>query len=293
MNLQGIKHMNAPTEHRPTRPTRVIAVTSGKGGVGKSTVSINLATALAAAGSRVTLLDADLGLANIDVLLGLSATRTLADVIDGACGLRDILLDGPAGVRIVPASSGVQRMAELSDAERVGLMHAFSELEDTMDVMVVDTAAGIAANSLQFCEASQEVMVVVCNDPASIADAYATIKVLNQRTRRARFRVLVNMVHSDHEARDIFARLVKATDRFLEVALDFAGVIPFDRCVVQAARRRAPVVTAYPASPAGTAFKRLAAVADRWPEPRAASGQLEFFLERMIRAEVMGRHALA
>ncbi len=285
--------MNASTQPRVARPTRVIAVTSGKGGVGKSTISINLATALAAAGSRVTLLDADLGLANIDVLLGLSATRTLANVIAGECGLRDVLLDGPAGVRIVPASSGVQRMAELSEAERVGLMHAFSEIEDTMDVMVVDTAAGIAANSLQFCEASQEVIVVVCNDPASIADAYATIKVLNRRTHRTRFRVLVNMVHSEHEARDIFARLVRATDRFLDVALDFVGVIPFDRCVAQAVRRRAPVVTAYPASPAGAAFKRLAAVADRWPEPRAASGQLEFFLERMIRAEVMGRHALA
>lgn len=285
--------MNAPSQHRPTRPTRVIAVTSGKGGVGKSTVSINLATALAAAGSRVTLLDADLGLANIDVLLGLSATRTLANVLDGECSLRDILLDGPAGVQIVPASSGVQRMAELTDNERIGLMRAFSDIEDTMDVMIVDTAAGIAANSLQFCEASQEVLVVVCNDPASITDAYATIKVLNQRTGRTRFRVLVNMAHSDHEARDIFARLVKATDRFLDVALDFVGVIPFDRCVAQAARRRAPVVSAYPASPAGTAFKRLAGVADKWPEPRAASGQLEFFLERMIRAEVMGRHALA
>jgi len=285
--------MNAPSQHRPTRPTRVIAVTSGKGGVGKSTVSINLATALAAAGSRVTLLDADLGLANIDVLLGLSATRTLANVLDGECSLRDILLDGPSGVQIVPASSGVQRMAELTDNERIGLMRAFSDIEDTMDVMIVDTAAGIAANSLQFCEASQEVLVVVCNDPASITDAYATIKVLNQRTGRTRFRVLVNMAHSDHEARDIFARLVKATDRFLDVALDFVGVIPFDRCVAQAARRRAPVVSAYPASPAGTAFKRLAGVADKWPEPRAASGQLEFFLERMIRAEVMGRHALA
>jgi flagellar biosynthesis protein FlhG len=293
VSFQGIKHMNAPFEHRGTRPTRVIAVTSGKGGVGKSTVSINLATALAAAGLRVTLLDADLGLANIDVLLGLSAPRTLANVIDGECGLRDILLDGPAGMQIVPASSGVQRMAELTEAERVGLMHAFSDLEGTMDVMVVDTAAGIAANSLQFCEASQEVMVVVCNDPASIADAYATVKVLNQRTRRTRFRVLVNMTHSDHEAREIFARLLRTTDRFLDVALDFVGVIPFDRCVAQAARRRAPVVTAYPASPAGTAFKRLAAVAVKWPEPRAASGQLEFFLERMIRSEVMGRHALA
>ena len=293
MIFQGNQPMNAPSEHRDTRPTRVIAVTSGKGGVGKSTVSINLATALAAGGARVTLLDADLGLANIDVLLGLSATRTLANVLDGECSLADILLDGPAGVQIVPASSGVQRMAELTDAERIGLMRAFSELEDTMDVMVIDTAAGIAANSLQFCEASQEVIVVVCNDPASIADAYATIKVLNQRTRRTRFRVLVNMAHSDHEARDIFARLVRTTDRFLDVALDFVGVITFDRCVAQAARRRAPVVTAYPASPSGTAFKRLAAVADKWPEPRAASGQLEFFLERMIRAELMGRHALA
>ena len=293
MNIQGSKHMNAPIEHRPVRPTRVIAVTSGKGGVGKSTVSINLATALAASGVRVTLFDADLGLANIDVLLGLSAARTLAHVLDGECGLRDILLEGPAGMRIVPASSGVQRMAELSDGERIGLMHAFSELEGTMDVMIVDTAAGIAANSLQFCEASQEVIVVVCNDPASITDAYATIKVLNQRTRRTRFRVLVNMAHTDHEARDIFARLVTATDRFLDVALDFVGVIPFDRCVAQAARRRAPVVTAYPASPAGVAFKRLAVVADKWPEPRAASGQLEFFLERMIRSEAMGRHALA
>ncbi len=285
--------MNAPSEHRAPRPTRVIAVTSGKGGVGKSTVSINLATALAASGLRVTLLDADLGLANVDVLLGLTPTRTLANVIAGECGLRDIVIEGPAGVRVLPAASGVQRMAELTDAERIGLMHAFSELEGTMDVMVVDTAAGIAANSLQFCEASQEVIVVVCNDPASITDAYATIKVINQRTRRSRFRVLVNMTHTDHEARDIFGRLVKATDRFLDVALDFVGVIPFDRCVGQAARRRAPVVTAYPASPAGSAFKRLAAQADKWPEPRAASGQLEFFLERMIRSEVMGRHALA
>jgi flagellar biosynthesis protein FlhG len=285
--------MNASSGHRAPRPTRVIAVTSGKGGVGKSTVSINLGTALAANGTRVTLLDADLGLANLDVLLGLTPEYTLSDVIQGRCSLSDIVLEGPAGLRVVPAASGVQHMAELSDAERVGLMRAFSELEGTMDVMIVDTAAGIAANSLQFCEASQEVIVVVCNDPASITDAYATIKVLNQRSRRSRFRVLVNMAQSEAEARELYLRLSKATDRFLDVALDFVGAIPYDRSIVQAARRRAPVVTAFPASAAGIAFKRLAAAADKWPEPRVASGQLEFFLERMIHTEVMGRHALA
>jgi flagellar biosynthesis protein FlhG len=285
--------MNAPSGRLSPRPTRVIAVTSGKGGVGKSTVSINLGTALAATGARVTLLDADLGLANLDVLLGLNATHTLSDVIEGRCSLGDIVLEGPAGLRVVPAASGVQHMAELSDAERVGLMRAFSELEGTMDVMIVDTAAGIAANSLQFCEASQEVIVVVCNDPASITDAYATIKVLNQRSRRSRFRVLVNMAQSQAEARDLFLRLSKATDRFLDVTLDFVGVIPYDRSIALAARRRAPVVTAFPASAAGIAFKRLAAAADKWPEPRVASGHIEFFLERMIQTEVMGRHALA
>lgn len=285
--------MNTKSEQRSPRPTRVIAVTSGKGGVGKSTVSINLGTALAASGLRVTLLDADLGLANLDVLLGLNAEHTLSDVLEGRCALRDIVLEGPAGLRIVPAASGVQRMAELTDAERVGLMHAFSELEGTMDVMIVDTAAGIAANSLQFCEASQEVLVVVCNDPASLTDAYATIKVLNQRSRRSRFRVLVNMVQSEAEGREIHARLARATDRFLDVALDYVGAIPFDRSITQAARRRSPVVTAFPASAAGIAFKRLAEAVDAWPGAQAPSGRLEFFLERMIQTDLMGRHALA
>ena len=293
MSIQGSPRMNVPTPHRQPRPTRVIAVTSGKGGVGKSTVSINLAIAMAQAGSRVTLLDADLGLANIDVLLGMTPTRNLADVLSGECSLNDILMQGPGGVRIVPGASGVQRMADLGEAERIGLMRAFSDLEGDMDVMIVDTAAGIAANTLQFCEASQEVLVVVCNNPASITDAYATIKILNQRTRRTRFRVLVNMIQTEAEGREIYRRLLIATDRFLEVALDYAGAIPFDRCVTQAVRRRASVVTSYPASPAGVAFARLAATAQSWPRPQAPSGQFEFFLERIIQAEVMGRHALA
>lgn len=273
--------------------TRVLAVTSGKGGVGKSTISINLATALAEQGSRVMLLDADLGLANIDVLLGLTPAKNLQHVLDGSAELNEILLEGPAGVQIVPASSGIQRMAELSNAERAGLIQAFSELEIASDWLVIDTAAGIAANTLQFCEAAQEILVVVCDDPASLTDAYATIKILHQTYGRRRFRVLVNMARNEDDAHAIYQRLLSTTDRFLEVTLEFAGSIPFDRQVVGAARRRAPVLTAYPASAIATSFKKLAIAADRWPRPQGATGRSEFFWEKLIKADMTGRHARA
>jgi flagellar biosynthesis protein FlhG len=285
--------MNTARKLNPRQSPRVIAVTSGKGGVGKSTVSINLALALAAIGERVTLLDADLGLANIDVMLGLKATRTLQQVIAGECELNDVLIEGPAGIRIIPAASGVQHMAELSNAERAGLIHAFNGLDQICDWLVVDTAAGIAANALQFCEAAQEVLVVVCEDPASITDAYATIKVLNQHNGRRRFRILVNQVRSATDADVIFKRLLTATDRFLDVVLDLAGSIPYDRNVAAAARRRLPLTTTYPQCPAAQAFKKLAGVADMWPKPQGASGRLEFFWDKLVHVEPMGRHAHA
>ena len=274
-------------------PTRVVAITSGKGGVGKTTVAINLAVALALHGRTVTLLDADLGLANVDVMLGLQTRRTLVDVLSGHCTLNDILVSGPYGIQIVPAASGVQHMAELSENERLGLLHAFSQLESHSDVMIVDTAAGISSNALQFCDASQEVVVVVCNDPASVTDAYATIKVLNQRSQRNRFRILVNQAASSSEAADLYGRLLDVTDRFLDVSLDFAGTIPNDDAVRAALRRRTAVVETHPRSPAGQAFKKFADTADRWPKPLRASGQLEFFVERMIQADMAGRHVQA
>lgn len=281
--------MSAVSNMRDMQPTRVIAVTSGKGGVGKTTVSINLAVSLARMGREVVLLDADLGLANVDVLLGLAPRQTLTDVIAARCPLEEVLVTGPAGVRIVPAASGIQHMAELSEFERAGLISAFSQLERSADFMVVDTAAGIAANTLDFCDASHEVLVVVTDDPASLTDAYATIKVLNQRSGRNRFRVLVNQAQDEQSALRVYRRLLEVTDRYLDVALDFAGVIPLDGNVRNAARRRLALVEAYPASKAGQAFKNLAATTDKWPIPRWASGRMEFFVERMTRMESLGR----
>lgn len=276
-------------EGREMQPTRVVAVTSGKGGVGKTTVSINLSVALASLGHDVVLLDADLSLANVDVLLGLNTGRTLSHVVAGECALEDVIVSGPAGVRIVPAASGIQHMAELSEFERAGLINAFSQLERAADFMIVDTAAGIAANTLDFCDASHEVLVVVTDDPASITDAYATIKVLNQRSGRNRFRVLVNMAQDPTQAMRLYRRLLEVTDRYLDVALDYAGAIPLDPHVRSAVRRRQALVEAYPASRAGQAFKNLAATTDKWPIPRWASGRMEFFVERMARNESLGR----
>ena len=282
--------MSAHFEHgRGLVPTRVVAVTSGKGGVGKTTVSINLSVALAHLGHDVVLLDADLGLANVDVLLGLNTGRTLTQVVNGDCTLEDVIVTGPAGVRIVPAASGIQHMAQLSEFQRAGLISAFSSLERAADFMVVDTAAGIAANTLDFCDASHEVLVVVTDDPASITDAYATIKVLNQRSQRNRFRVLVNMAQDQAAAMRLYRRLLEVTDRYLDVALDFAGAIALDGQVRSAVRRRQALVEAYPASRAGIGFKNLAATTDKWPIPRWASGRMEFFVERMARTESLGR----
>ena len=156
-------------------PVQVIAVTGGKGGVGKTNVSVNLSLALADLGRRVMLLDADLGLANVDVLLGLTAKRTLADVINGECDLRDVLLQGPGGIRIVPAASGTQSMVQLSPMQHAGLIQAFSEISDNLDVLVIDTAAGIGDSVVSFVRAAQEVIVVVCDEPASVTDAYADL----------------------------------------------------------------------------------------------------------------------
>ena len=263
-------------------PVQVIAVTGGKGGVGKTNVSVNLALALADLGRRVMLMDADLGLANIDVLLGLSAKKTLADVITGECDLRDVLIQGPGGIRIVPAASGAQMVVPLSAAPHAGLILAFSDISDNLDVLVVDTAAGIGDSVVSFVRAAQEVIVVVCDEPTSITSAYALIKLLNRDFGMNRFRILANMTHSPQEGRNLFAKLTKVTDRFLNVALQYAGAVPYDECVRKAVQKQRAVYEAFPRSKSALAFKAIAQKVDAWPLPASPRGHLEFFVERLV-----------
>ncbi len=263
-------------------PVQVIAVSGGKGGVGKSNVSINLALALVEQGRRVVLLDADLGLANIDILLGISATRTIEDVLAGVCSLRDVLVTGPGGIKIVPASSGTQRMANLGLQEHAGLIAAFSEISDELDVLIIDTAAGISEGVMSFIRAAQEVLVVVTDEPTSITDAYAQIKLLNRDYGLFRFRVVANMVKTEQDGRLLFAKLAKVTDRFLDVALQYVGSIPFDEHVKKAVQKQRPVLEAYPRAKASLAFKALAQKVDSWPLASTPRGHLEFFVERLV-----------
>lgn len=269
------------------RPIRTIAITGGKGGVGKTTVSVNLALALNQLGQRVVLMDADLGLANVDVMLGLSSDRNLSHVVAGECSLREVLLEGPMGLRIIPAASGIREMVELDPMAYMGLIHAFSELEDELDVLVVDTAAGISNMVGMFCHAVQEVIVVVCDEPASITDAYALIKVLFRDYGIRHFNIISNMAQNPAHGKKLFDSLDRVLTQYLQgqVHLHYMGPIPADASVKVANRKQTPVLMMKPNAPVSRAFMMMAQnILARWPMPLEENGRIQFFLERLLRS---------
>ena len=273
---QGIRQMKA--QH----PVRVIAVTSGKGGVGKSNVTVNLAVTLAQSGERVMVMDADMGLANIDVLLGLSPGLNLSHVINGECSLEETLIDGPAGIKIVPASSGVATMSDLTPAQNAGVIRSFSELTEPVDTLLIDTAAGLSDSVVSYKRAAREVIVVVCDEPASITDAYAMVKVMNRDYGVERFHVLANQAHGASQGRELYNKLARVSERFLDVTLDYLGCIPYDECLKKAVQKQKAVVEAFPRSQSATAFKQIARKTQQWPTPSSMEGHLEFFIERLV-----------
>jgi len=274
----------ALAEMNSTRPVKVIAVTGGKGGVGKTTVSANLAVAIAAQGRDVMLVDADFGLANVDVLLGLHTRFNLGHVMKGQCSLEDAIVTGPHGLQIVPAASGMKHMANLSEAEHAGIIRAFSDLYHRVEVLVVDTAAGLGDSVTTFTQAAHHVVVVVCDEPASITDAYALIKVLSREHGVQRFQILANQTRRSGEGPDLYQKISRVCDRFLSVTLEYAGSVPFDDYLRRAVQRQTAVVDAFPASISSVALKNLALKADKWSVPQGARGHLEFFVERMLGA---------
>lgn len=276
-----------------SRPVKVITVTGGKGGVGKTNVCANLGVALSQLGRRVMILDADLGLANVDVLFGLQPRLNLSDVVRGEHDLEEIILDGPNGVRVVPGASGLSEMIDLTPAHHAGIVNAFSGISEDVDVLLVDTAAGISDSVLRFAEAAHEVVVVVCDEPTSITDAYAIIKLLSVERGATTFRILTNMTRRGGDGTKLFQKLARVTDRFLQVTLDHAGSIPFDERVWRAVQKQTPFVTAFPTSTAATALKGLAQRADNWDTPRTARGNIEFFVERLLQGPGHKEHLVA
>lgn len=275
------------------KPVKVLTVCSGKGGVGKTNVACNVSVALGSRGRNTCLLDADLSLANVDVLLGLQPRFNLAHVVNGEADLESTILDGPGNIRIVPASSGNFSMTDLPAAGQVGIVHAFSELRNQPDVMVVDTSAGISPNVARFVQAGQYAIVVVCDEPAALTDAYALIKVFSQNYGISRFQIVTNQSRKSSNGRELFRKLARVTDTYLDVVLYHLGDIPRDDYLVKAVQEQRAVVDAYPNSASGDAFTKLAASIDALPLSRGASGGIEFFLERllMVNPDVRGRVA--
>jgi flagellar biosynthesis protein FlhG len=262
---------------------QVIAVTGGKGGVGKTSVAVNLATALGSTGKRVLLLDGDLGLANVDVFLGLSPRHTMAQVISGERTLEEIILESQYGVNVVPGASGIAELANLPSFVHLQLVQAFSALTARIDTLIVDTSAGLAHSVLQFTQAAQHVLLVVCDEPASRTDAYALTKVLSRNHGVNRFFVLANQTRSPGEGDALFQKFQRVANRFLDVTLEYVGEIPEDPYLKRAIREQRPVTAAFPSCPASRAFKKLALKADKWPVPDCPRGNLEFFVERLVR----------
>ena len=236
----------------------VIAVTSGKGGVGKSNVAVNLAVHFAAAGKDVVLLDADLGLANADVLCNCEMPFNLSHVIARKKTIHQVAVKAPGGFRLVGGASGLARMADLSDLERQRLVDSLGEIERQADVLLIDTGAGISPNVLSFTRAADHVLVVTTPEPTAITDAYAVVKVISRDGGERQLSLLVNQTRSSAEARIVYDRITKVARQFLGVSVLEAGHVPHDPAVPAAVRRRVPFAIASPNSPASLSLAALA-----------------------------------
>lgn len=261
----------------------VVAVTSGKGGVGKTNIVGNLAVTYQRMGKRILIFDADLGLANIDIIFGISPRYTIEDVIKGEKELSQIIVEGPEGVSIIPASSGVQELAHLTEGHKINLLNEFDMLNNKFDILLIDTSAGISSNVIYFNLAAQERIIVVTPEPTSITDAYALMKVMFNQHGTKNFSILMNMVKDEKEAKSVFKHLAMVAARFMaSIAIDYVGFIPWDRHLLKAVSKREPVTCCYPEASSSQSFKVLAKFLLSRMNGKPNDGNIKFFWKRLI-----------
>lgn len=264
-------------------PVLVLAITSGKGGVGKTNICANLGIALARLGKRVLIFDTDLGLANIDILLGLNPEFNISHVFTGEKRLEEVIVDGPEGLQILPASSGIEEVTALSEAARMDLLAQFENMDRQIDIMLLDTGAGIGSNVMYFNVSAQHILIVTTAEPTAITDAYAMMKILSTKYQEKRFQLLVNMIADEKEALGVYRHLSQVANRFLDISINFFGYIPRDPHIPASVKQQKAVLDAYPNAPSSKLFESLASSILSMEIPRSPKGNIQFLWRHVLR----------
>ncbi len=284
---ETLRALNAPKQDEKRQAsadtfTRVYSITSGKGGVGKTAVTANTAVTLAKMGKSVLILDADLGLANIDVVFGLAPQYNLNHFFSGEHELEDIIVEGPYGIKILPAGSGIQNFTRLDGHSKMRLLDGLDAMQHDFDYVLIDTEAGISENVTYFNTAAQEILVVTTPEPTAITDAYALMKLLSTQFHEKHFNLIVNQTGNDEEALDVYRKLTMVSNRYLDISIDYLGSIPADRQMVESIRKQKVFVDMHPTSAVAGAFVSLAkrlSVAQSASQPK---GNLQFFWKKLL-----------
>jgi flagellar biosynthesis protein FlhG len=283
---RAVKHKSTGTDksiRRRMSNARVISVTSGKGGVGKTNIVANLGYAFAQLGKKVLILDADLGLGNLDVLLGLAPKFNLSHVILGEKSVSDIIVEGPGKMLILPASSGIQELTQLTQNQKVQILSELDQLINTVDILFIDTAAGISSNVMDFNVTAHEIIVVVSPEPTSITDAYALMKVLSLKYAEKCCKIIVNLAGTSQQGREVFRQLNMVTERFLDMTLDYLGSVLFDANITQGVKHQKLVSELYPDTHASRCFTALAKKISASTPTHVPQGDSNFFWHHLIK----------
>lgn len=279
--LRELIHVNKSSQKKVSSDARIIAISSGKGGVGKTNFTVNIGIALTKLNKKVTIIDADLGLANIDIILGLVPKFTLTHVLKNQKNIEDIIMDGPDGIKIISGGSGVMDLVNLSAQELEALIKTFEYLNEDSDYILIDTGAGLNQSVLSFIQAAQELIVVVTSDPTSITDAYALIK--NIKSMNIPIKIVVNRVESNKEGHEVFHKLNSATTKFLNFEMENIGFIYEDPCVKKSVRNQVPFMIGFPNALASKGVELIANTLDHQKNYQQEEGGFSSFIKKLFK----------